>query len=65
MEREMPEPQEMPTNLPPNYDPERADRIRELGRQLIAASDPAEIERLEKELYTFIIGQPIALNAAS
>jgi hypothetical protein len=52
----MREPDKTITDLPPGYDPARANRLRELGEQLIAASDPQEIDRLKRELRAFLIG---------
>jgi hypothetical protein len=37
-------------NSPLDYDPARADRIRELVEQMRASDNPAEIDRLENEL---------------
>lgn len=44
---------------------ERSRRLHELGEKLIAASEPAEIEQLENELYTLITGVPVTANTLS
>ncbi len=65
MKIEMQESHKTPTDeLPPDYDPARAARLRQLGERLIAASDPDEVERLKAELRAFLSGKPLTMNAS-
>jgi hypothetical protein len=52
---EVESPEAMPS-LPPNYDPARAERIRELWKAMHASDDPAEKERIWDELGDYILG---------
>jgi hypothetical protein len=45
-----------------SYDPERAERIRDLADRIRAAEDSAEVERLGNELYEFMFGSADAHN---
>lgn len=52
---------ELPTTippLPPDYDPTRAKRIRELWEAMQASDDRAEKERIWNELGDYILGPP-------
>jgi hypothetical protein len=52
----MPDARKTPTVPPPDYDPARRERIHALVERMRATDDPAEIERLEDELYEFMFG---------
>ena len=57
----MPDRRKIPTlepmpELPPGYDPARADHIRELWEAVHATDDPKEQERLWAELGEYILG---------
>jgi hypothetical protein len=64
MKEAMPEPEKIPIDeTRPGYDPDREEYIRQLVEQMRATTDPVEIDRIQRRLYEFIIGEPLSANA--